>query len=302
MDWFTLSVLSALFSAFIVTVRKKAMKRTGFESIIGTATFLIGGLILCLVYFLITKNLWPTVSLSPLFWKMVFLHAILEAVAIWFLLRAMHYAEVTYTAPLLPGVNIFVLIVSFLILHEQPSLFGILGVIIIVLGIIMINYDPKQSREIRSKNIKGLYFLLVTIACWTFTPIIRKVALNEIGHLQNGPLFFAYILGILTGLVFLISIFLLGENKKMTTRTKESDSNNFLILIILLGLIYAINTWTHYTALSKTFTTYAMVIKDTAPIFVFIIGYLYFKEKQRAVWKLIATSIIIIGSIILALS
>jgi len=302
MNWFILSIFSALFSAFLVIVRKKAMKRTGFESIIGTATFLIGGLVLCLIYFLITKNFWPTVSLSSLFWKMVFLHTILEAVAVWFLLRAMYYAEVTYVAPLIPGINIFVLIVSFLVLHEQPSLFGILGVITIVLGIVMINYDPKQSKEIRSKNIKGLYLFFVTMACWAFTPVVRKIALNEIGHLQNGPLFFAYILGIFIGFAYLILVFISKENKRITTRIKESDGNNFLILIIFAGLIYAINAWAHYTALSKTFTTYAIVIKDTAPIFVFIIGYLYFKEKQRAAWKLIATLIVITGSIILALS
>lgn len=301
MTWFYLSIISAFLSACVTIIRKKLTTKPGLENTIGGATFFLGGLFLFLVYFVYTGHMWPRVELSKLFWQMTVLHIVLEVVAVWFLLRALHYAEASYVSPMQGSINIFVLIASYFILGEKISMIAIFGFMIIILGVILINWNIKDI-SLRQKNIKGLYFLSVTIICWTFTPLLRKVALAEISFVENGPLFFAYLLSILIGLAYIILIYLFKEQKQIRKILNAKRLKNFLFLLFIVSIIYALSAWTHYAALNITYTAYATIIKNISPVFVFLISLFYLQEKNNKWFKFIATILLIIGSVILALN
>lgn len=301
MSWFILSVISSFTSAVAMIIRKAVVKVKGLESSIGMIKFLAMGLFLGAIHALWADDPIDTLLVSAHYWQLISLHTVLEMLAFWCLLRAMHYAEVTYIGPMLAGSTILVMLAAIPILGEIPSLAAALGVLVIIGGIVMINYDPGEGSESAANNRVGMPFLAVTIVCWTFTPIIRKMALEELtGLTSDAPLFMASSLSIFIAIGFAILALIMNEYSLLKDRLQAIGGSSFLALTIGGSLVYSLSLWSHYAALGLTHTAYAVVIKDTAPIFAFGLSYALLNERERLGWKLSATIATLLGSALVA--
>ncbi len=303
MEWILLSLSSSFLSAIVAIIRKRITQRSGLEFFIGMVNFLSVAVILGAIY-LLFYDVSLVFSLSANFWLLVFLHVVLESIAFYFLLKATHHGEITYVVPILSGTNIFVFIASYFVLNEKPSLLSAFALLIIIVGIVIINFNNKKSNKVKRGNIKSFLLLTVTILCWSFTPIIRKMALQEMAPIfsKGSSLFFASVLSLFIGLSYLFFFLVFGRKKIKLLQKKEKS----LLFYIIFGgsFIYSLSIWSHYAALTMTFASYATVIKDTTPIFVFILGFLFLKERgdtKDNFRKIIATIIIVSGSIALTL-
>lgn len=301
MDWFTASVMSAVLGSFGVIIRKTVVKIKGLESFIGMVKFLAIGIFLGSIHYIRQESSIDIGQIPGYYWQLLLANAALEVLAFWCLLRATHYAEVTYIGPMLAGSTIMVMLAAIPILGEVPSWTAAMGVTVIIIGIMMINYNHGEQTETSANNKAGLPYLLTTVFCWALTPIVRKIALEQLHTLSSdGPLFLASTLSISMAIGFGLVMIIIGEAPLVKERLSLGDSGRFMALTVAGSLVYSLSLWLHYIALGLTHTGYAVAIKDTAPIFVFILGYTLLGERERAGWKFGATIITLVGSAMIA--
>ena len=71
--------------------------------------------------------------------------------------------------------------------------------------------------------------------------------------------------------------------------------------LLLVGAVMSVEHISINSAFTLADVSYVMAIKRTMPFFAFVIGYAYFKEREHAKRKLMATALMIAGAILIVL-
>lgn len=310
MNWILFSFLGAIFQAIENAIKKKALQMQGMNNMVAVVAFLTAGLAFALIYFFQENTFTPKQALSGAFWNGTFWFVVLNVVAVWFGYKALDTAELTYLMPFMTLTSLSLIIPPMILLGEYPSIGSFAGILIVVIGALAMEWKKNkrlslEELEKKKNNRRGLLYFLVTAVCYTFTPALAKIAVIESGNV----LFASYVSHLLISLGFVLWIFLVASFEKRNSSLALIKQNlsgkgmrNFLIAAIPAGLAIAVANGSINYALQSATVANVFAIKRTMPLFAFVIGVLYFKERTNLMQKIVATIIMVVGAIIITVS
>jgi len=269
--WVILSLLGSLAQACQLACNKKGLTgKINAPITLFTFTNLVSALILSIFLLISGNDILPKI----IEWKfsgMVIIIAILNTGAQWFLLKALTLTDLGFLMPF-TGITVIVNIIpSEIMFNELPTLWGIIGILLIITDITVL---IKKSRCNRLEK-NGLLFFLGTLTCWSIIPVFWKTA----GITGTAPLT-VFSVHALTGLMWLIILFFSAE-RKLFKKQNEPEVINYLIWALSSGVFFAIGDLAITQALIFSQPPYVYAVKRTAPIWGALIGFIFLKEKKN---------------------
>lgn len=207
--------------------------------------------------------------------------------------RALKHADASLVTPLLTFGPVFTVLLGWLVLGEQPTARGLVGVLLLLLGAYWLNRRPGTGWLSPLQTIVSTPAVRLVLAAgllWSITPVLEKIA---IGHTvpQNPPFAALTISGLL---VLILTPVALVHGRGMAHRLIENRRQWFLAAGIataapLLG----------YTAFSLGPVGYVATLFRLSAIFTVIWGaWLLHEEGLRE--RLPATIMMVGGALLIA--
>ena len=83
---------------------------------------------------------------TPMFYAVIFINIIIFFVAQMLMIKSLEVSNLSVSIPMLSFTPVFLLLTSYLMLNEFPTLAGLLGVLLVVLGSYILNlHESKQG-------------------------------------------------------------------------------------------------------------------------------------------------------------
>jgi uncharacterized membrane protein len=197
-----------------------------------------------------------------------------EVITIILYIKALKLSPLSLTVPFLSLTPVFLVSVSYLLLGEEVSAVGALGILLIAVGGYILNiasvrkgiFEPLRS-IIRDK---GALLMIGVALLYSITSSLGKMA---IGH--SSPLFFGASYFIVLNLVFVPIALLKGRGSLKGFITTGKYKRLFYP-----GVFYALMIITHMEAMKLTKVAYMISIKRTSLLISVIYGYFLFREEN----------------------
>jgi drug/metabolite transporter (DMT)-like permease len=300
--WIVLSVIAAFCQALCAAIKKKSLQTPGMNNVIGFISFTFAGIVFGCIHWAQTGTLWQD-NLSSDFWQGMLGYAGLNILAVWFLYRALDLAEFNHLMPFMTLTSVAIIIPPIFVFGEVPTPLAILGIAVVAAGAIVMTWHKEtihlaaDAAEQRKRNHQGVAYFLITACCYTFTPTAAKEAIQE-----SSVSFASFMVHILMGAGFLAMILLLGESERILRVFKDKTMRKFLIGIMATGVVIVLENGSINAALDVAPVASVMAIKRLMPLFAFGIGYLYFREHNDLRKKLLATTLMIVGAVLVTIA
>ncbi len=289
MDWLPLTLLCAFSVASADAVTKKTLTGYSVRELVLVrfgATALV-----CLP--ILALQTWPVLPMP--FWAGLALLLPLEILAMGFYMLAIRDHPLSLTLPYLAFTPVFTTLTGFLILGEQVSLQGFLGILLVVAGAYLLNrpYAPKEPQGrwwapfAAMMEERGSRLMLSVAGLYSLTSVIGKGMLKYTEPSFFGPFYFV-VLGFAT-----LVVFSLQSPSSIRVLWRRPGWH------LALGLIMAVMVVTHFLAMSKVEVAYMIAVKRTSLLFGMVYGALLFQERQL-VQRLMAGSIMVAGVFLVA--
>jgi drug/metabolite transporter (DMT)-like permease len=287
MIWFILSILTALSESMKGVFGKKSLKSIDEYIVAWSLRLFSLPFLVPLLFF---------IEIPPLgihFWTALFFAVIIVVVTSILYMRAIKHSDLSLVMPVVAFTPLFLLITSPLINGEFPTFFGLVGVLLIVVGSYALNIKEKQNgyaAPFRSLlKSSGPKLMLIVAFIWSIGANIDKIGVQN-----SSPIFWAISVNVLAALV-MIPIVL----HKSPHNIRQMPAN--AKTLIPIGLFSALMLVFQMTAINMTLVAYVISIKRTSAIFSVFFGYLIFREKDIRS-RLVGTVIMIIGVLLITLS
>lgn len=222
------------------------------------------------------------------FWFIVFVAGLLCTLGTLCLIKAMEIGELSVVGPINSYKSIIGLISAFFLLGEIPSLFGLLGMFLIIWG----------SKFIFFKDVEGFSFKLFKRKDIQFRFLALILTGIEAAFLKQIIMFSSvetsFVLWCVSGAIW--SFIILLFQKKSLFLQRKTDYSFCIIIAICLGLMqYSTNYVFKYMNVG-----YALALFQLSSVVNVFLGYKIFKEKHF-IYKLIGSFIMILGSCLIIL-
>lgn len=274
--WFALSILALLMQ----TTRRSAEKRAAGNINSMALTWLQQAVAmpLIIVTLFFAKFYWPT-ELPGHFWQLLIVYVALSSLDLYCYFKAISIANISYVAPLLSLVAVGNIAGAYVVLHQVPSLFGIIGAVLIMSGAYLNNLAKRRQKT----NIKGdqLAIILVLISV-----VVRSYYANiEVSMLRlSNPTSYNFYSSLLSiPFILLISSIIVrqrrGHYENYWVNVKTGVRQHVWPLA-LIGVTYTINLLATYQAkLIGPNAGYVGAIKSASVLPLVLVGVIFFKEK-----------------------
>ncbi len=286
--WFFFALASAIIYSFRGILEKKIISNVN-NYILGFAVRVFALPFFFLPLFIFPEKVVPLQNLTPEFWFVVlFIALVCTPLETIFYYKALDEEEVSFVLPLLSLAPVITLGLSAVILREVPNIFGIIGVLLIILGIYTLKLSHAKEGLLEPfkhiKNSRGAQLMTIV-----FLSLGLGSVLDKIGVANSNAYFYALInyIGVSTTLFF-IALF--------KARTHMKELVIYWKQFLLIGSVVAAYTLFYMLALEESFASYAIAIRNASIIFTIFLGYLFFKEKDLK-QKILAAIIISVGLI-----
>jgi len=277
MFWALLALLGAFCNAAYFAGVKKFLHNVN-------QYVLISGVLLSSSIMLLLISLFRGIPiLGEGFYTAVLCTASLNFLAILLYLKALQKIDLSLAMPMLSFTPVFLVLTSFLLLNEVPTLGGLIGIILIVAGAYILNLNKNgflsPFKELFKNRYMG-YMLLVAFIYSLSSNFDKMVVTSSDAFFGSGVIY------MITGIAF----FIIALVKTNNTLREYWRSGNKLILLgaITVGEAAAVNT-----ALSLQIVPYVISLKRVSILFSVFFGGMLFHEKkmlQRSIGALIMVS------------
>jgi len=286
MVWFIFAFLTALFEATKDVFSKKSLKDIDEYVVAWSLPFFALPFLLPLLLF--TKI--PV--LGEQFWLALFTGGSLYAITLILYMKAIKSSDLSITVPMLTFTPLFLLITSPLIVGEFPSIFGLIGIFLIVMGSYLLNINKKSRGYFAPFKAllkeKGPRLMLIVAFIWSITSNIDKIGLQN-----SSPLFWVIAVDAFVALLMFPLCKSRGNGK-----THQIHAN--LRALLKVGLFGGLTSVCQMTAISLTLVAYVISIKRTSAIMGVFFGYLIFKEKGIRE-RLVGVIVMVLGVLFITL-
>ena len=194
---------------------------------------------------------WPKLDMT--FWVCLAICLPLELAAILLYMRAIKVSPLSLAIPFLAFTPVFVILTGYLLLGETLSIYGITGIILIVLGSYVLNLSKMKYEWLNPfKAIfkeQGSWLILLTSLIYSFTATLGKLAIKH-----SSPQFFA-VSYFLIFFVFISFLFPFMRGIKLRNLVKRPFPG------IMAGIVLAILIFSHTLAISLIEAAYMISVK-----------------------------------------
>lgn len=224
---------------------------------------------------------WPS-ELSGQFWFWTSLYAVCGALDLFLYFKALSLADVSYVAPLISLTGIGVIAGSVVILHQQPTIVGITGAVLIVIGATVVHRDKQKHTQVRRQN---------TVAMWLIVGVVVLRAIygnTELFPLReaNATTFNLYSSLLTVPLLLMLAVILKARTAKTYWKATYKNIKLYLWPLLFVGLTYTVNlTATYQAKLLAPTVGYVTSVKSAQVVPMMLIGAWLFREKvSRKQW------------------
>ncbi|MBN2095725.1 MAG: EamA family transporter [Candidatus Aenigmarchaeota archaeon] len=286
MAGFVFAILNAAFSSAKDILSKNCLREFD-EYISGWSLRFFAFLVLCPLLLFIEIP-----PLGSSFWQALFLGALLNVAATILFMKALKKSEISRVIPLISLEPAFLLITAPLVLGEYPNIYGLVGVLLMIVGTYSLNVrkecdsllDPFRTLA----KHKGSRIMIAVTIIWGVTTLIDKV-----GILNSSPVFWAIAFnGMLT--LLLTPVMLLKSGKKIRAIPKNIRK------LLPLGGVNALSQVCQVIAFSMTQVSYVAAVKRTGSLLTVCYGGMGLKEKHFK-RRLFATVLMLAGALLIIL-
>ncbi len=240
------------------------------------------------------------IALTPQFPKVDRLFAIgvlgsagMNAVAHLASTRALKLADVSLVTPLLIFSPVFTVLISAFFLGEIPSLRGLVGVGLVLLGAYWLNYRSGTNWFTPFKSLAftpAVALVLLAGLLWAITPLLEKTAILHTN--PESPRFAAFVVDALLTITLTPAVIARGKSAiiKLSLHRRE---------FFLAGLIAGIAPVLGYTAFSLGFVGYVTTLFKLSALMTVFWGFLFLKEGGMT-QRLPASLVMVTGVILIA--
>lgn len=287
MLWFIFSFFTALFESLKDVFSKKSLKNVDEYIVSWSLRFFALPFLLPLLFFI------EIPSLGNKFWLALLVSGSLNVVATIFYMKAIKHSDLSITVPMVTFTPLFLLLTSPLIVAEFPTFFGLIGVLLIVLGSYTLNIKQRHEGYLVPfrallKEIGPKLMLLVAFI-WSITSNFDKIGVQN-----SSPIFWAISVNIFIILVMLPIMLYKSRGSIQNIRTNYKA-------LFPIGLFSALTLIFQMTAINLTLVAYVISIKRTSAVMSVLFGHLIFKEKDIRE-RLVGAVIMIVGVLFITLS
>ena len=272
MHWLALSLICAFTLATSDAAAKHWLRDAGGREMIVVRLALSG---LLLLPWVLTFDLPP---LPPPFWGWMGLLVPLEIIAMLLYMQAIRDFPLALTVPYLAFTPVLVVVTGWLVLGETVSGHGLLGILLVVTGSWLLNFEHTDRLTLRTLIAplraiivnRGSRVMLLTAAIYAVTSVGGKAAMQWMPPQQFGAFYFS----VLAGVVLLLTAL---------TRPSALRVHRFGVgpLLVVAGFM-ALMVITHFMALAQVEAAYMIAVKRTSLLFGMLYGAMLFGERHLA--------------------
>lgn len=286
MLWVLYALVSGALFATADAFTKKAPAEIN-DYVVVSSRFMFG--IPLLLFFLII----PIPAIEPSFWYALAALVPIETLSYILYIKSIKNSPLSLVAPLLSFTPVFLVLTSFLMLGEFPSLAGLIGILLVVAGTYVLNLKSLKHgilAPIRSIiSNRGSAYMLIVAFFFSITSNLSKTLV------QNSSPLFAMTMYLSSLSVAFLAISSVLAGKKIFQLKTQFKS------LLPIGLFYSLMALFHNLAITLAIVPYVMSIKRSSSLFSVFYGHLWFKEDNiRA--RLTGALIMAFGAALIILS
>lgn len=306
MLWILLALLGAVTNAAYFIIVKMFIATIDPRILTGIGFFLGGWLLFAV------SALRGFPVIGPDFFPAIAITIILNILGLNLIFLALSSSDLSLSVPMLSFTPAILIVTSYVILHEVPSLPGILGICVIVSGSYVLNISEGHEHfldPIRSmmRNRASWYMLIVAFL------FAISINFDKIVMLNSDPFFGMALTVMSIGIACLVlSAYSLRKKKNWIREvTMQSLSatelstgiflpKKFAGLAVLIGLFVAIEAASINVAYTLQIVPYVIAIKRLSIIFMVLYGTIIFAERDLRK-RVMGATIMVAGAIIILL-
>jgi len=235
------------------------------------------------------------IEIPPLgkqFWIALFISGTLNVITTILYMRALKLSDLSLSVPMVTFTPLFLLLTSPLLVGEFPGVYGLAGIIFIVIGSYTLNIKERSRGYLAPFKAlvreKGPKLMLMVAFLWSITSNFDKLGVQD-----SSPIFWAIAANIYISL-FMLPVLILKSDLKF------SQLSRYVAPLLPVGLFTALTFIFQMTAINMTLVAYVISIKRTSVIMSVFWGYLIFKEKGLKE-RLFGSFLMIIGVVLITL-
>jgi len=207
-------------------------------------------------------------------------------------MKAIQHSDLSLTVPFVAFTPLFMLVTSPVLIGEFPNIWGLCGVILIVLGSYLMNFKTQQKSFFMPFRLllkeKGPRFMMIVAFLWSISSNFDKMGVKN-----SSPLFWVVSISVLLTLfMFVLAVF---KSKRQLVQLQSNFTG-----LLPVGIFTALTLIFQMLAIDMTLVAYVISIKRLSALIGVFMGYFIFKEKGIKS-RLIATVIMLLGVLIIAL-
>ncbi|MDO8265440.1 MAG: EamA family transporter [Candidatus Saccharibacteria bacterium] len=274
--WFVLSIFATLTMVLRRTTEKKVVD--GIDSLALAWLQQAAALPFIVMTVFFTKFYLPT-ELSSDFWIVMAMYVFLCSIDLYCYFKALSIADVSLVAPFMTLAAVGNIVGAYFILGQIPSLLGVMGALLIIIGAYVIHRSKESTEVSRISDKKALWFVLILVFARSAGSNIEVFMLRE-----SNPTSFNLYSTIFT-VIFVLAISYLMRPKRNPNHTnywkevKFSIYHNVKPLVFIGFTLMLALTATYQAKILAPNAGYVGAVKASAVVPMVIIGVMFFKEK-----------------------
>ena len=307
MLWIFLALLGAITNAGYFIIIKRYIATLDPKVLTGVG-FTCGGLLL--LAFSAIRGI-PVIGQD--LYSAVAVTAVLNIVSLALIFKALSSTDLSLSIPMLSFTPVILIGTSYLLLDEIPSVAGVAGICIIVIGSYVLNISSSDEHfldPVRSMlRNRGSWYILIVAFLFAVSINFDKIAM-----LNSDPFFGMALTVIVIGVAFVLmaayTLILSGPYLRKMPAGKGFRApdavfpafplRKYLPLTILIGTFVAIEAASINVAYTLQIVPYVIAIKRLSIIFVVLYGTLVFSEHETGK-RLMGAALMVAGAVIIVL-
>jgi uncharacterized membrane protein len=210
-----------------------------------------------------------------------------------FLSLGYNFSDLSLVYPIARSSPLLIVLFSFLFFGEKITIFGFIGILLIILGIYFISinsFNIKSFLKIFSKDNSGLIFSFLTLITVTSYSLVDKIGAKYVN-----PIVYVYFFELISLIPFTIYVHL---KKKREDLFKILKKDKIGIIFTAIAIILSYSLIIFVMNISKL--SYIVSIREVGIVFGVILGILFLKEKYGFV-RITSSILIFIGIVLISL-
>jgi bacterial/archaeal transporter family protein len=283
MQWILWTLLNVFGNGSVIFLTKSAIKNTklGYSGVMFITLFF--AVVLYFPIFLLNCIAHPIISSNINGLYFLLFSIILTILNFYIYVHAIAINDLSVFGPLDSMRPFFVILFSLLLLGQSPTLFIILGAILIFSGVLILTVSKKFFTQ--AGNFNKTFFVILSTGVFGFIAVIDKKALLYIDPIK-------YVFFILLSICVASGILYF-------TKTKKIDFKQFLSLrLAFMGVLWVVGYVGIMTATKIATPNQVIPLQMTRSLYISLLGFVFLGEKGYF-RKILAAVVMLIGVFLL---